>query len=53
MVVDLCFVLQTLENLFTDINRVSKTRFPGGHHVKKCQLRSNQNMKIEFLRLDL
>ena len=53
MVADLCFVLQTLENLFTDINRVFKTRFPGGRHVEKCQLKSDQNMKIEFLRFDL
>ena len=36
-----------------DINRVSKTRFPGGRHVEKCQLRPNQNMKIEPQRLGL
>ena len=38
---------------YGDINRVSKTRFLGGHHVEKCQIRPNQNMKTESLRLDL
>ena len=36
-----------------DINRVSKTRFPGGHQMEKCQIRLDQNIKIESLRLDL
>ena len=36
-----------------DINRVSKTRFPGGHQMEKRQIRLDQNIKIESLRLDL
>ena len=36
-----------------DINRVFKTRFSSGLHEEKCQLKSDKNMKTEFLRLDL
>ena len=36
-----------------DINRVSKTQFSGRCHVKKNHIRPNQNMKIEYMMLDL
>ena len=36
-----------------DINRVSKTQFPSGRQVEKCQIRPNQNMKTKSLKLDL
>ena len=36
-----------------DINRVSKTRFSSGLHEEKRWLKSDKNMKTEFLRLDL
>ena len=35
-----------------DINRVSKTRFLGGHHIEKRQIKVYQNMEIESQRLD-
>ena len=35
------------------INRVFKTRFSSGLHEEKRQLKSDKNMKTEFLRLDL
>ena len=36
-----------------DINRVSKTQFLGRRHVKKSHIRPEQNMKIEYMMLDL
>mgnify|MGYP007088656355 CR=1 FL=1 len=36
-----------------DINGVFKTKFLGKRHAEKRQFRSNQNMKIESLRLSL
>ena len=36
-----------------DINRVSKTRFIGGRHAEKRQVRPVQNMKTKPQRLGL
>ena len=36
-----------------DINRVSKTQFPGGRHVEKGQVKPIQNMKTKPQRLGL
>ena len=36
-----------------DINQVFKTRFLGGCHVEKRQIKPDQIMEIESLRLDL